>query len=150
MATIDQLSAIDTLSDSDHLVVSVNGDSKKVTVANLRTAMDDGNPANDGKITQRDAPSASPFTTTITQSSTSVWLILTPTGTLAVGTIALPGVGYATDGQEVLVNTTQAVTALTVSASGLTVTGAPTTLAANAAFRMRYDAVNTTWYRVSS
>jgi hypothetical protein len=99
---------------------------------------------------QAAAPSASPFTTTVAPSEdgVSVRLILKPPGTMAVGTIALPADGEAEDGQEVLVNCTQIVTALTVSATGLNVTGAPTTLAANAFFRMMYDAVDETWYRV--
>jgi hypothetical protein len=46
------------------------------------------------------------------------------------------------------VNTTQAVTALTVAGNGATVNGAPTTLAANGFFRIRFDAVLDVWYRV--
>ena len=99
--------------------------------------------------TQYSAPSASPFTVAITDSDASIWLILTPTGTLATGTITLPAVANAVDRQEVLVNCTQIVTSLTVGGNGATaVTGAPTTLAANAYFRMRYDAATLTWYRV--
>lgn len=96
------------------------------------------------------APSATGFTVTIAPSVAggSVWLILTPTAGFAAGTIALPASGDAVDGQEVLVNCTQAVTTLTVSASGLTVTGAPTALTANQAFRMKFDAVTSTWYKV--
>ncbi len=103
----------------------------------------------DGKVTQYSAPSATGFTATITDSSNSAWLILTPLATYANGTIVLPPAASAADKQEVLVNCTQIVTALSVTSSGATVTGAPTTLAAaNAFFRMRYDAVLTTWFRV--
>jgi len=48
----------------------------------------------------------------------------------------------------VLVNCTQAVTTLTINGNGATVTGAPTTLAANAFFRLRFEAVAGVWYRV--
>ena len=50
---------------------------------------------------------------------------------------------------QVSVNCTQIVTALTVSAGGTTVTGAPTALAAaNEFFTMRFDAATNAWYRV--
>lgn len=91
--------------------------------------------------TQIATPTASGFTATITVKDT--WLLLTPTGAFAAGTIALPS---ATDGAEVLVNCTQAVTALTIT--GGTVVGAPTALTANAFFRLRYSTTNATWYRV--
>jgi len=100
--------------------------------------------------TQYAAPSASPFTVTVTARTTDIWLILTPTGTLAAGTITLPAPGNSFDKQEISVNTTQAVTALTVAGNGATaVTGEPSTLAANAFFTLRYDAATSTWYRVS-
>jgi hypothetical protein len=57
------------------------------------------------------------------------------------------GVGVQ-DRQELLVNCTQAVTTLAVSGNGATVTGAPTTLAANAFFRLRFDQASSVWYRV--
>ena len=98
------------------------------------------------------SPSASPATITVTPTvdGGSVWTVLTPTGTIAVVTINLPPSGEAVDGQECLFNSTQALTTLTVAATGLSVVGAPTTLAANGAFRMKFSAVNNTWYKVSS
>ncbi|MNR16702.1 hypothetical protein D3C85_1333210 [compost metagenome] len=60
----------------------------------------------------------------------------------------LPAVANIIDKQEVLVNCTQAVTTLTINGNGATVTGAPTTLAANAFFRLKYDQPSTVWYRV--
>ena len=47
-----------------------------------------------------------------------------------------------------MVSCTQAVTTLTVSGNGSTVNGAPTTLAANGFFRLRYDGVFKAFYRV--
>jgi hypothetical protein len=81
-------------------------------------------------------------------SGENVYLLLTPTGTLAAGTITLPALASAVDGQQVLVSCTQIVTALTVAGNGATVNGAPTTLAANGFFRLRFDGVNNSWYRV--
>lgn len=107
----------------------------------------------DAMVTQYAAPSATGFSVTIGASAgisdgESVWLILTPVAGYAAGTIVLPAAADAVDKQEVLVNCTQAVTTLTMTSSGASVTGGPTTLAANAFFRLRFDAVMTTWYRV--
>ena len=151
MTRIIDLSAQDVLVDADQVPVysSGNGDARRVPASVLKTYVNKGATAVDDKVTQYAAPSASPFTVAITDSSTSIWLVLTPTGTLANGTITLPAVGNCVDRQEILVNCTQAVTTLTVAGNGATaVTGAPTTLAANAFFLMRFDLLTKTWYRV--
>jgi hypothetical protein len=148
MTSINKLSSLDQLSPGDLLAVwaTNNGDTRKASV-NLLTTYLQGVLSLPGVLTtQYAAPSASPFTVTVAKGDT--WLLLTPTGTLAVGTIVLPS--GATDKAEVSVNCTQEITALTVSAGGTTVTGAPTALAtANEFFTMRYDAATSAWYRVS-
>jgi hypothetical protein len=151
MTRINQLSAKDTPAAGDQVVLfsTSDGDARRASITALAATIQGLITVNDDKATQYSAPSASPFTTTVTQSGVSIWLVLTPTGTLAVGTIELPASGVAVDRQEVLINCTQAVTALTVSATGLTVTGAPSTLAANDTFRMRFDAPTSTWYKVA-
>lgn len=102
--------------------------------------------------TQYSAPSETGFSVTITDGSddnTNVHLILTPGAAYAAGTIVLPPVAGLVDKQEVLVNCTQDVTTLTVSANGATaVTGEPSGLSANDFFRLKYDAPTSTWYRV--
>lgn len=90
------------------------------------------------------APSATGFSVAIAAGDT--WLILQPAAGYAAGTITLPA--NPSDLQRVQVNCTQAVTTLTVAGNGKTVTGAPTTLAANAFFTMQYDATTAAWYRV--
>ena len=77
----------------------------------------------------------------------NTWLLLTPTAGFAAGTLVYPAT--PTDQDEININTTQAVTTLTNNGNGKTVNGAPTTLAANAFFKMRYDGVNASWYRVA-
>jgi len=84
--------------------------------------------------------------TTVTVATGNTWLILTPAGTLAALTVALPTNRVAQ--QRVLINTTQIITALTISGAGTTVVGAPTTLAANGFVKMRYDGVLNLWARV--
>lgn len=105
----------------------------------------------DGKITQYAAPSATGFSVSIGSgiaAGSSIWLVLTPVAGYAAGTLVLPAVADVVDKQEILVNCTQSVTTLTITGNGATVTGAPTTLAANAFFTLRFDAVLSTWYRV--
>lgn len=106
--------------------------------------------ASGGLITQYSAPSATGFAVQIAPAvnGASVYLLLTPAAGYAAGTITLPAQAQCTDGQELLVSCTQAVTALTVAGNSATVNGAPTTLAANAFFRLRFDGVFRAWYRV--
>ena len=71
-------------------------------------------------------------------------LYLTPAGTLATLTINLPAASYP--GQMATITSTQAVTALTLhTATGGTVTGAPTALVANTEVRMRWVSAAVGW-----
>lgn len=100
-------------------------------------------------VTQYAAPSASPATIAVATQTTDIWLVITPTGTIADLTITLPAPGSSYDKQHVSVNCTQAITALTVAGNGATaVTGEPVSMTANDFFTLRYDAVTSTWYRV--
>lgn len=150
MPTINQLSAVDQVVSSDQFPIysSENGDARKASMATLLAFFAGQITADDDKLTQYAAPSATGFSVTVNNDDQSVWLILTPTGAFAAGTLVLPAVANCKDRQEILVNCTQAITALTVTGNGSTVTGAPTTLAANGYFRLRFDAVTKTWYRV--
>ena len=150
MSTINQLSSVDAVVSSDQVPIysSENGDARKASMATLLAFFSGQITANDDKVTQYAAPSATGFTVTINNGPDSIWLVLTPVAGYAAGTLTLPAVANCVDRQELLVNTTQAVTTLTVSGNGATVTGAPTTLAANAFFRLRFEAVTKTWYRV--
>lgn len=150
MTTINQLSAVDAVVSSDQVPIysSSNGDARKASMSVIKDYVLSDATAADDKVTQYASPAATGFTVTVNNSSSSVWLILTPLAGYAAGTITLPAVANCVDRQEVLVNTTQAVTTFTVSGNGATVIGAPTTLAANAFFRLRFDAVLDVWYRV--
>jgi hypothetical protein len=147
---IDRLAAADAIADGDQFAIGslTNGDDRRVAASLVKAYVQADDSVVDDKITQYAAPSATGFTVAITDGSDSIWLVLTPTAGFAAGTITLPSVTNAVAKQEVLVNCTQAVTTLTVAGNGATVTGAPTTLAANAFFRLRFDDVLDTWYRV--
>lgn len=108
-------------------------------------------------LTAYASPNASGYTVDLSVTTPAsvtgarVYLILTPTASFANLTIKLPP-GH--DTQEVMVSTTQAVTGAlsvtgaTVGASPQPVNGAPTTLAAGGFFKLRFDGVNQSWYRV--
>lgn len=139
-----------------------NGDTRKLSYGALSTALTTDVTASvmadfeayvaqliSGYITQYSQPSASSFTVNITDEQASIHLILTPTTGFADGTIVLPSATNTLDGQKVLVNCTQAVTSLAINLNGATAArGAPTTLAANAFFTLKFDRVTLTWYRI--
>lgn len=146
MANINQLSSLDSISLGDLIAVwaTNNGDTRKASMSLLLSFMQDNLSIPGTLSTQYAAPSATGFAVTVGAANT--WLLLTPTATFAAGTIVLPST--ADDKSEVSVNCTQIVSSLAVSAGGTTVTGAPTSLAANGFFTMRFDAATRAWYRV--
>lgn len=159
MPEINQLTAVTSVSSGDQLPIysSANGDARKCSVNVLATYMQDNLNFGTGTaqaqyVTQYAAPAATGFTVNIdagTDGTDNVWLILTPLAGYAAGTITLPAAGTLNDRQLVNVNCTQSVTTLTVALNGaVAAVGAPTTLAANAFFTLRYDAVTNNWYRV--
>ena len=149
MTTINQLTAVNEVFAGDQVPIysASNGDARRAAMSVIKTYMNE-DIQTESKTTQYAAPSATGFSVQITDGSGSIWLILTPTGGFAAGTIVLPALANCVDKQEVLVNCTQAVTTLTINGNGSTVTGAPSTLTANAFFRLRFDDVANVWYRV--
>ena len=141
---------MDSVSDGDQVPFfsTNNGDTRKSSFSTLKTYFQTGITANDDKLTQYSSPSATGFSVQVNNASNSVWLVLTPTGAFAAGTLILPLLANCVDRQEILVNSTQAVTALAINGNGSTVTGAPTSLTANSFFRLRFDNVAKVWYRV--
>lgn len=150
MPQINQLAAVDQINPGDQVPIYATnqGDARKASMSLLKQFFQEGATSADDKITQYAAPSATGFSVQVNDASDSVWLVLTPTAGFAAGTLVLPAESKCVDRQEILVNCTQAVTTLTITGNGSTVTGAPTTLAANGFFRLRFDAVTSTWYRV--
>lgn len=154
MTTINQLSAVSALVGADLLPVfsSENGDARKASMTVLAAFIQSLLTADDGDETQYFAPAATGFSVTVnpTVDGNSMYLLMTPVAGYAAGTIILPAKAECVDGQTVLVSSTQVVTALTVNGNGATaVNGAPTTLAANAFFKLRYDGVFASWFRVA-
>lgn len=153
MSTINQLSSADAVTGADQVPIfqSSNGDARKASVSLFAEYIQSLLTPASNEETQYFAPNATGFSVTIAPTTTggSVYLLMTPVAGYAAGTIVLPALASSEDGQGVLVSSTQAVTTLTVSGNGaVAVNGAPTTLAANAFFRLRYDGVNQSWYRI--
>jgi hypothetical protein len=152
MPTINELTSVDEVFAGDQVPVysSDNGDARKASLSVLAAYIQTLLTAGGGYMTQYAAPNASGSNTLIDpgEDGDSVFLLLTPTGTFAAATITLPVKAECQDGQEVLVSCTQIVTALTVAGNGATVNGAPTTLAANGFFKLRFDGVYDAWYRI--
>lgn len=145
MTTINRLSALDQLAPGDQLAIygQNQGDTRRAALSLLLEWIEANANLPGQQVTQYAAPSATGFSVTVL--SGNRWLLLTPVAGYAAGTIVLPS--DPADRDTVTVNCTQSVTTLTVS-SGKSVTGAPTTLAANAFFTMRYDGVTQAWYRI--
>lgn len=153
MTDINDLTGNDQLSIGDLIPIwsGANGDTRRVSISALVAFTMAQVAASSGFVTQYAAPSASGFSVQIAPpvAGTAAFLLLTPAAAYAAGTITLPPVDQCIDGQEVLVTCTQAVTALTVSGNGaMSVNGAPATLAANSFFRLRFDFIAKSWYRV--
>jgi hypothetical protein len=78
------------------------------------------------------------------------WMLIQPAGTLATGTVTLPLNTGTPDGTEVLITTTQQITAFTLALNGAAAAyGAPATLAAEDFFRMRFVQATNSWYRIA-
>jgi hypothetical protein len=144
MTQINQLTADSTVSAGDQFPIwsAANGDTRRVSGTALQAFVLDGLQQRP-LVTTYAAPTATGFTVNLFGTD-DVWLVLTPSAGYAAGTIVLPSAPV--DRQIVQVACSQAVTALTVS--GGTVRGAPTTLAANGFFTMRFDDVTNVWVRV--
>ena len=153
MTTINKLTRTDSVGAGDVVPVYVQneGDARGAAMSVLQAYMQANlDFDNQAQETQYAAPSATGFSIAIAAGPQSTHLILTPTGAFAAGTLVLPAVATAIDKQSLTVNTTQAVTTLTISANGATaVIGAPTTLAANAFFTLRFDLTTKNWYRTA-
>jgi len=150
MPTINQLSSVSSLSGGDLLPVYVpnNGDARKVSITQLLSYFQTSFAA-PTVATNLYVPATGFNQTVPTPVSEQQWMILQPAGTLATGTITLPLNTGVADGTEVLVTSTQIITTFTLAANGAANTyGAPTTMAANSFFRMRFHLATNSWYRI--
>ena len=151
MATINELDSATSLNGADKVPIysTTDGDARKASLT-LMAQFFQSELTGTGFYTQRIAPATTGYTVQVSPllPGSNVWLLLKQSGALAAGTIKLPVAAECLDGQELLVSATQALTSLTVDGNGATVAGAPVALAANSFFRIKFDLIDNTWYRV--
>tara|TARA_R110002096_G_scaffold278002_1_gene471980 strand:- start:2548 stop:3708 length:1161 start_codon:yes stop_codon:yes gene_type:complete len=149
MPTINQLPTITTLSGGDQLPVyaTSNGDARKASINTLveyfQTTFADPN-----YTVVINAPTNSGFNIALAASSQSIWLIMNPTGTFAAGSVTLPPVLNCYDGQEIIIISTQTISALTINGNGGTLVGVPASLGAGSSFTIRFNELQQTWYTI--
>jgi glucokinase len=146
--SIERLSLIDTITASTNFAVNVNGQDYRALAGTVADYVQATGVTGDGKVIQYAGPTSTGFTVNITNSSASVWLVLTPNATMATGTIVLPDVANCVESQEILVSSSQTVTALTINLNGALGVGTPTTISSGGFFTLRFEPILKTWYRV--
>jgi hypothetical protein len=152
MPTINQLAGISQVSGGDQLPIYVpnNGDARKVSVTQLLQYFQ----------TVFAAPTVSTnvyvpgngFNITVpTPVSEQQWMLIQPASTLATGTVTLPLNTGVPDGTQVLITTTQEITAFTLALNGAAAGFAfPPSLAPGAGFTVRYYQTTNSWYNISA
>ena len=151
MPQINQLSSISQVSGADQIPVynTNNGDARKMSVSALLQYFQ-ATFAAPTVATNLFTPGTGFNVSVPTPVSEQQWMIIQPAGTLASGTITLPLNTGTPDGTEVLVTTTQQITAFTLALNGAAnAYGAPSTLAAQDFFRMRFYQATNSWYRIA-
>jgi hypothetical protein len=151
MPQINQLSSISQVSGANQIPVydQNNGDARKMSVSALLQYFQ-ATFAAPTVATNLFTPGTGFNVAVPTPVSEQQWMIIQPAGTLASGTITLPLNTGTPDGTEVLVTTTQQITAFTLALNGASnAYGAPSTLAAQDFFRMRFYQATNSWYRIA-
>jgi hypothetical protein len=151
MAYINQLPLLAVASPGDQIPVYTpnNGDARRLPIGALLQFFQQ-NFASPTLATSISTPGTGFNITVPTPVSQQQWMLLQPAGTLATGTITLPLNTQTPDGTEVLVTSTQVITSFTLALNGAAnAYGAPTALAANGYFRMRFVQSTNSWYRIA-
>jgi hypothetical protein len=152
MPTINQLPVLSQLSSGDQIPVynTVNGDARRASINALLQYFQQSFAA-PTVSTNIYVPTTGFNITVPTPVSEQQWMLIQPAGTLASGTITLPLNTGVPDGTEVLITTTQEITALTISLNGATaVFGSPATLQGGAAVRLRFYLATNSWYAITT
>lgn len=151
MPTINQLPLLAQVSPGDQVPVYSpnNGDARRLPVSSLLTYFQQTF-ASPTLATNVYTPGTGFNVAVPTPVAAQQWMLIQPAGTLALGTITLPLNTQTPDGTEVLVTTTQQITGFTLALNGATAAyGAPSTLAAEDFFRMRFVQATNSWYRIA-
>lgn len=151
MPTINQLPLLAQVSPGDQIPVYTpnNGDARRLPVSGLLTYFQQSFASPDLSVNLY-VPGDGFNITVPTPVSDQQWMLLQPAGPLAAGTITFPLNTGVPDGTEVLITTTQTITALTLAVNGATaIFGSVSTLIAGAAIRYRFYQPTNSWYAIS-
>ncbi|MFX9857400.1 transcriptional regulator [Acinetobacter baumannii] len=88
------------------------------------------------------------FTITIENNAIGTYLVMNPSVSITNGIITLPPMDELTDGQELLVTSSQQIENLTIAGNGAALIGDPNTIAASGFFKLKFEMLSQTWYRV--
>jgi hypothetical protein len=147
---IERLSPIDRITASTYFAVNVNNQDYRAAAGVVADFVSEQlNSTAAPETIQYTSPSTS-FTYTLTNNSTSTWLAITPTTGVASGTIVLPNVSVAGDGQEILITTTQNIGGLVINANGASTNNVPSSLQQYECFKLKFEPISKVWYRVQS
>ena len=151
MALIYQLPLLSQASAGDQLAVYApnTGDARRLPMSALLTFFQQQF-ASPTMATNLYTPGTGFNIAAPTPVSQQQWILIQPAGTLATGTVTLPLNTSTPDGTEILITTTQQVTAFTLALNGAAAAyGDPATLAAEDFFRMRFYQPTNSWYRIA-
>jgi hypothetical protein len=151
MALIYQLPLLSQASAGDQLAVYApnTGDARRLPMSALLTFFQQQF-ASPTMATNLYTPGTGFNIAAPTPVSQQQWILIQPAGTLATGTVTLPLNTSTPDGTEILITTTQQVTAFTLALNGAAAAfGDPSTLAAEDFFRMRFYQATNSWYRIA-
>jgi hypothetical protein len=151
MPTINQLPSLATVSSGDQIPVYTpsNGDARRMSISALLTYFQQSF-ASPTLATNLYVPGTGFNQTVPTPVAQQQWMLLQPAGTLATGTITFPLNTGVPDGTEVLITSTQTITALTLAPNNAAnIFGAVTTLSAGGFVRYRFYQPTNSWYRIA-
>lgn len=152
MPTINQLASISQVNGSAQIPVydQNNGDARKMSVNTLLDYFQTSFAA-PTVATNLYTPGAGFNITVPTPVAEQQWMLIQPAGTLATGTVTLPLNTGVPDGTEVLITSTQTITAFTIALNGAAaIFGGVTSLSAGSAVRYRYYLATNSWYNITS
>jgi hypothetical protein len=152
MPTINQLPLLAQVSPGDQFAVYTpnNGDARRLPVSSLLTYFQQTFASPELSVNLY-VPGNGFNITVPTPVSQQQWMLLQPAGPLAAGTITFPLNTGVPDGTELLITTTQTITALTLDINGATaIYGGVSTLIAGDAVRFRFYQPTNSWYAITT
>lgn len=152
MPTINQLPLLAQVSPGDQFAVYTpnNGDARRLPVSSLLTFFQQTF-ASPSLSVNLYVPGTGFNIQAPTPVSQQQWILLQPAGLLASGTVTLPLNTLTPDGTEILITSTQTITAFSIGLNSATaIYGAVTTLTAGAAVRFRFYQPTNSWYNITN